>query len=261
MAKSQVGVSVVSPIYNNAGTFPSALTQLLLLLSKLGLPYEVLLIDDASCDQSRVLLYQIAKENSHVRVLVHDSNKGIAATYKELYRKAKYPCVVLFSFDGEWDIADVIKLIQKEAAFDIIIGKRKKKAYKIDRAIVSYLFNTMTTLFFGVDPIDAGSIKLLHKNVIETVPVYSESVYDEAERIIKASKMGFSVGSITVEHLDSKKKKGVLTRLPLIVSAVKDMIRLFFEIHTTQLPATTAASPASATRGRADQRLHFLGQR
>jgi glycosyltransferase involved in cell wall biosynthesis len=233
MAKSQGGVSVVSPIYNNAGTFPSPLTQLLLLLPKLGLPYEVLLIDDASSDQSRVLLHQMAKNDSHIRVLLHDSNQGIAATYKELYRTAKYPCVVLFSFDGEWDITDVIKLILKESAFDIVIGKRKKKAYKIDRAIVSYLFNALTKLFFGVDPIDAGSIKLLHKNVIETVPVYSKSVYDEAERIIKAAKMGFSVGSIDVEHLDSKKKKGVLTRLPLIISAIKDMIRLFFEVHTT----------------------------
>lgn len=249
MAKPQHAVSVVAPIYNNAKTFPHELGKLITLLEEKKLKYEILLIDDASSDPSPLLLKQIHTKYPSVKVIFHTSNCGIAATYKELYREAKYPWVVLFSFDGEWNTRDVMRLIEVGETADIIIGKRQKKAYKLGRAIVSYLFNRLTLLLFGFDPIDAGSIKLIKKTVVTSVPVVSKSVYDEAERIIKAHAMGFSVGYIPVDHFDSEKKKGVLTRLPLIIDALKDMLRLFWALHSTLLPAPSSPS-STASSGR-----------
>lgn len=246
--KSKTRLSIVSPIYNNKETFPIQLERLLGILESTIDEYEVVLIDDASSDGSQVVLQKMASKYPNVRITFHSENHGIASTYKELYQTARYSPIVLFSFDGEWNEKDILRLFNASQEFDVVIGKRKKKAYGFGRAAISYFYNAGTKFLFGMDIYDAGSIKLLPKSVIE-IPIFSKSVFDEAERVLKAKMVGFRVGAIDIDHYANNKASGFLQKSPLMLAAFTDMVRVFIDLRILRyLPTPTAPTTTSTPR-------------
>lgn len=222
-------VSVVSPIYNDRKTAPLVLPSLEKLLTESHFTnWEIVLIDDGSTDGSREWLRDYVKGKKHIRLFFHEHNQGIAKTCRDLYAHAKNDIVVSFSSDGEWDPKDVIALATSlsEKQFDIVVGVRKRKSYSAWRLIVSTLYNKVTKLFFGVDTYDAGSNKAMRKNVIESIPIISTGVFDEAERLIRAKRMGYTIGFIYIGHNPVQKiRRGI--RLTHVVGAVRDMVSVW----------------------------------
>lgn len=229
--KNHVPVTVVSPVYNNEKTIQPVLDSLLELLSKKTDTYQVLLIDDASSDASKQIL-RTYKKQKHCTMLFHKKNRGIAYTYRELYASAAYEHIVLFSLDNEWDTQDVGRLL--DTAFkhnsDIVIGKREKKQYSLPRLFVSSVYNMLTTFCFGVMTYDAGSIKYIKKSVVTHIPIVSKGVFDEAERIIRASRKGYRIDVIPVSHKASKKTKTLRVNISLVFEACIDMVRVLFSL-------------------------------
>lgn len=226
--KKNIKISVVSPIYNDAVSLKNSLVTLNTELKKLKLPYEILCIDDASSDDSLSIAHQCAKQIRALSVVSHPENKGIAHTYRELYRRSKGTFVVLFSLDGEWDPHDVVRLVRarQKADADVIIGCRTQKKYTVWRAFVSECYNQLMQLLFRVITRDAGSIKIFTRRVLE-LPIYSKGVFDEAERLIRASRQGYTIGYIPIKHYKKIKKiRGI--KLSHVAEAIVDMVRVFW---------------------------------
>lgn len=74
-------VSVVIPCYQYGHFLPEAVSSVL--DDQEGVDVRVLIIDDASPDDSADVARQIAAGDSRVEVVVHDSNRGNIATYNE----------------------------------------------------------------------------------------------------------------------------------------------------------------------------------
>lgn len=224
-------VSVVTPSYNDAQTLLPVLRKLENLLKRSKRDYEIVVIDDESHDSAVERLKHYARNHPCLRVFYHKKNQGIAKTYRELYRRARYPIIVLFSLDGEWDPTDVLRLTKKleDEKLDIVIGWRRIKAYRWGRKVVSTLYNHFVRLLFGVPSFDAGSIKAMQKKVTE-IPIMSVGVFDEAERIIRAHRMGYRIGVLPVSHKSSSTKRRFIPRLGLITQAVIDMMRVWWSL-------------------------------
>lgn len=230
--KHHLPVSVVSPVFNNEKTIASVLDSLFDVVSRRTDIYQVLLIDDGSIDKSKHILHTYKKQK-HVTVLFHKKNRGIAYTYRELYKLAKYEHIVLFSLDNEWDTQDIGRLLDTawENKSDIVIGKREKKQYSLPRLFVSRIYNILTKLCFGVTTYDAGSIKYIKKSVVSNIPIVSKGVFDEAERIIRAAKKGYKIDVIPVHHKASKKTKTLRINVALVNEAFVDLLRVFFSVR------------------------------
>jgi glycosyltransferase involved in cell wall biosynthesis len=225
-------VSLVAPIYNDVHSMPTVLPELSSLLSRHCKKWEILLIDDGSSDGSVSWIKRYANKNSHMRVLYHSKNRGIARTYRELYQKATYDSVVLFSLDGAWDPADAILLAStlSYGSYDAVVGVRRQKQYAFWRWMVSTLYNALTVGLFGVRTRDAGSIKAIRKKVVYRIPIISKGVFDEAERIIRAHRLGYRIGFVDIHHRPARKKlRGI--RLFHVYQAIGDMIKVFLDVR------------------------------
>lgn len=236
--KNDYYISVVTPLFNNEATLNTVLVDINKVLSKLTSKFEILIIDDKSIDNSVKALKTLLNVYPSIRLLRHEKNLGIAKTYRELYREARYDHIILFSLDGEWEPKDIMTLLKtaeiKKA--DIVIGERVKRAYSPTRLFISKVYNLINTICFGVTTKDAGSIKYMHKRVIESVPIVSIGVFDEAERIIRAKKMGFTVASVPVHHYPSKKTKALWVKPKLVFEALFDCVRVFISLKTQTTP-------------------------
>src|SRR5215472_3810068 len=159
------GVSLVIPLHNNQSTLTQQLETCDQILRAIPCDYEIIICDDMSTDNSASLLRQYFDQREHFTIIFHQKNLGIAATISELYHRAQYQYIVLFSVDGDWDPYDIEKLIRtalKENC-DIVVGKRNKRHYSNSRKIISFFYNFLSYAFFGVRTYDAGSIKLIKK--------------------------------------------------------------------------------------------------
>lgn len=225
------GVSVVIPVHNNGIAIIPRLVACENMLSALQVPYELVIGEDASTDGSAQALRDHFSGRSHVRIFYHPHNLGIGKNIYFLYTKARYPYTALFSVDGDWNIDDLKRMIHycwKQHA-DMVIGKRlKKSGYTWDRRMISFLFNTLPKLFFGVDPIDAGSIKVFKTSLMRTIPVISRSQFFEAELIIKAINAGKIVYSLPVSYRKRVIGRGMWWRLGGAVEAFVDLLRVYW---------------------------------
>ncbi|GAA4760901.1 glycosyltransferase [Nocardioides endophyticus] len=89
-------VSVVVPCYNYGHFLPDAVSSA---LDQSGLDMEVLVVDDASTDDSADVARRLAAADARVRVLTHPQNKGHIATYNDGLAEVRGDYVVLLSAD------------------------------------------------------------------------------------------------------------------------------------------------------------------
>ncbi len=226
-ARLPVSASLVIPVYNNENDVVSQISRCERILHASCRRYEIIIADDASRDKTPQLLKKHFGEKRNIRLLFNPVNLGIAKNLKQLYGAAKYRYIILFSADGDWRPKDIKKLLT--AAYvthaDIILGSRRKYVYSPSRRIVSFLYRAIPKLFFGVDTIDPGSIKVITREVFRSIATQSTSVFFEAELIIRASGKGFRITSVPVSFIRKKHKRSGV-KFNVVLQSVMDLFRL-----------------------------------
>src|SRR5690348_514781 len=71
-------VSVVIPCYNYGRYIPACIESV---LTQPGVDVDILIIDDASTDQSAEVIRNVAEKDSRISAIYHNQNKGHIATY------------------------------------------------------------------------------------------------------------------------------------------------------------------------------------
>lgn len=232
MIQQKINVSLVIPTYNDERTIIAQVLVCEKILKKLCNKFEIVISDDVSRDGTWDLLQSKFKKNKNYRLIRNKKNQGITKNVRQLYLIAKYEYVLFYSADGDWDPRDVGHLIETQTKqnADIVIGKRKKKiGYTFYRNFISTMHRLLPLLFFGVDTIDPGGIKLVKRKLIH-VPLISKSQFFEAEIIIRAKKAGFRISSYPVVYKKPETGSGYGGAFISAVESFLDLLR--FRLQT-----------------------------
>ena len=119
--------------------------------------------------------------------------------------------------------------------YDMVIGKRPQKHYTLCRAAISRAFNLLPWLLFGVATHDAGSIKLVRRELLQ-IPLASRGPFREAERIIRAQRRGYRIGMLVVDNQPRRGGKASGARWGLVGQAVLDLLRCWWHIVLCRRP-------------------------
>jgi GT2 family glycosyltransferase len=90
------GISLVIPNFNGEQLLPQILPPAILALSATGTPYEIIVADDASTDQSVALLH---RDFPQVRIIQLSTNGGFSKTANAGIRDAQFDWVLLLNSD------------------------------------------------------------------------------------------------------------------------------------------------------------------
>lgn len=114
------GISVVIPNYNGRQLLPQILPCLFIALNKAGQPYEVIISDDCSKDDSILYLEQHFPE---IQVLKSEDNRGFSPTINKGIFAAKFDLVLLLNSDVKLEpdyFKTLLRYFEKEDTFGVM---------------------------------------------------------------------------------------------------------------------------------------------
>ncbi len=112
-------LSVLIPAANEAEIIADVVSSVRAAMEKLNRPYEILVIDDGSTDETA-----LRAENAGARVISHPYNIGNGAAVKTGIRHAKGDILVMMDGDGQHNPEDIPTLLEKIGPYDMVVGAR-----------------------------------------------------------------------------------------------------------------------------------------
>lgn len=156
-AAAPVEISVVVPVFDNAGTLDALIDRLIAQLEPRGQSFELLFVDDASRDGSLALLRRRAAADPRIRVLAMRRNCGGQSAVCAGFDHVRGRRVVALDADLENDPADVPKLLDAlDQGHDLACGVRIGRGGPLSRRIASALFNAFVRRRFERSVRDIG---------------------------------------------------------------------------------------------------------
>jgi glycosyltransferase involved in cell wall biosynthesis len=193
-------VSVVVPFYNEEQSAKPLHAAIVTALEPLGLPFEMLFVNDGSSDRTLEVATDLARADSRVRVVNFRRNYGQTPAMAAGIEHARGEIIVTMDGDLQNDPADIEYFLTKiDEGYDIVVGWRFNRQDKlISRKIPSRIANWLIGNVTGVPIKDNGcSLKAYRASLIKEIPLYSEM-----HRFIPAmaSIAGPRIAEIKVRH-------------------------------------------------------------
>lgn len=202
IADRSIVLSVAMPAYNEEASIKKVILDHVELLESLGgqvADWEIVCLDDASTDRTAEILAELAASIPRLRILRHAKNKGIFESMAAVTRAARGTHVYLTASDGQWPAENLLPLLravtESHADLAIWVRQNRSEVYGLKRRIVSYFFNLLPRLLFGVKTMDAGSAKLALREIY-TFDLISHSPFAEVERILLARRAGYRIARV-----------------------------------------------------------------
>lgn len=231
-------LSVVIPIRNEAPSLAELHRELTDTLTAWGRPYEILLIDDGSTDESFAILQRIQAADPRVRVIRFRRNFGQTAAFAAGFARARGRLIATSDGDLQNDPHDLPAMVDVlDRGHDIVCGWRKdRKDRLISRRVPSIVANQLISRATGVRLHDYGcSLKVFRAEIVKEMKLYGEM-----HRFLPAiaSEQGVSIAEVVVNHrprLHGKSKYGISRTVRVILDLLTVKFLLSYSTRPLQI--------------------------
>jgi glycosyltransferase involved in cell wall biosynthesis len=197
--------------------------------------YEIIIVDDASTDNTAVIAEKIAANDPHVIVVRHPENRKLGGAMKSGFAAATGDVVLYTDADLPFDMHDVHKAMRLLRYYDADVVS----AYRFDRTgegyvrtVYSFFYNMMVRVLFGVRMRDINfAFKLCRSRIFEHVALKSEGSFIDAELVVKAQKYGYSVIQFGVDYFPRTRGVSTLSSPTVIIKILREARSLRREIR------------------------------
>lgn len=195
-------VSLVALFYNEEASVENVIRDGYRVLKQLGLPFEIVAIQNGSLDRTPEILARLVLEIAELRILVIPKNQGAGyGALKGLYA-AIGENVIGISGDGQVDQDLIPKMYEfkRQCGADIAYGRRTSRPDGFTRALISKSYNLLMRWVFGLQSKDVnGPPKVISRTALEAMQLKSTDQFLECEMMLKAERMGLTMCSIDVQ--------------------------------------------------------------
>jgi len=194
-------VSIIVPVYNEEESIGLLYQAVEKSLKTMGVPWELILVDDGSQDNSPEKIRCLVKEYpDHVSAVILRRNFGQTAAIAAGIDHSEGDVIVLLDADLQNDPADIPVMVNKlNEGYDLVSGWRFDRQDKfLTRTLPSRMANSLISLVTGVKLHDYGcSLKAYRREVLTGFRLYGEM-----HRFIPvyANSIGAKIVEVKVRH-------------------------------------------------------------
>jgi glycosyltransferase involved in cell wall biosynthesis len=214
-----VAISIVVPVYKEAGNIKPFLQRTEAVMAKLGVSYEIIFALDPSPDDTEAIILREIERNPAVKLILFSRRFGQpAATMAGILNCSGEKCVVI-DVDLQ-DQPEVIEQLHNKMAegYEVVYAMRASREGEtlIKRAVSYFGYSVINRLSDVQIPRNTGDFRIMSRRVIEELRGLSEShgflrgmvafvgfrqasvLYNRSERLTGAGNYNRLVGSLRI---------------------------------------------------------------
>jgi glycosyltransferase involved in cell wall biosynthesis len=225
IAKSPL--SIVLPAFNAATELEEVLAAWAKELDSLAQPHEIVLVDDASTDETAARAEAFVERLPALRVLRHPARRGLGAALRTGIEAARHPLLFYTVCDRQYRPEDLKLLLAIIDRVDLVTGCRAGRPRpgwacrlgSVYRLFVRVLFGirlqpapcwlgrsgwlrrSVARWLFGVRVCDPEcAFRLFRRSIFQRIPIQTEGDFAQIEILAKANFLGCLMDQVPVAH-------------------------------------------------------------
>ncbi|MBF0423894.1 MAG: bifunctional glycosyltransferase family 2/GtrA family protein [Magnetococcales bacterium] len=200
-------LSVVIPCYNEAKTLTQCVHRVLA-IAEADLELEIIIVDDASVDESLSMAQELEASHPEVRVCRHLENQGKGAALRTGFKSASGDYVAVQDADLEYDPGDLKRLLQpmRDGLADVVFGSRFLSSgchrvlyfwHSLGNRFLTFLSNMFTDL--NLTDMET-CYKVFRREVIQQVDIRENRFGFEPEIVAKVADMRLRIYEMGISY-------------------------------------------------------------
>lgn len=194
-------LSLILPAYNEAAGIAETVLEADDALGKFARDYEIIVVDDGSRDATATIVAGLAVSRPHIKVVQHETNRGYGAALRTGFEAARGDLIAFTDADGQFDLADLEKLVALTGQAPIAVGYRVDRQDPAQRRFYSWGYNQIVRRMLGTRVRDCDcALKVFRRKALEQLLPDSEQFFVNTEMLTRARQLHLAVAEIGVRH-------------------------------------------------------------
>ncbi len=230
--------SVCVPMHNESGNAAKLIEEIAAALE--GRAFEMVITDDASTDDTRVVLAGLKDKYPELRVFSHRKNAGQSRALRTAIQNARAPVIGTLDGDGQNDPADLPALYRSLTRADapeglaMVMGRRASRKDSAWKKFGSSFANNIRKRLLRDDCDDSGcGIKVMRRESFLSLP-YFDHMHRYMPALMNAE--GYRVEFMNVNHRERGAGKSNYTNFGRLAPAWADLRGVMWLIRRRRNP-------------------------
>ena len=192
-------LTILVPVMNEEGNLDELYRRLTDQLELIGLPWEIIFVDDGSTDGTWQLVSRMSNADERVVGLRHRRNFGKARALANGFSVAQGDVVITMDGDLQDDPTELTHFLEKlDDGYDLVSGWKQRRQDPFGKTAPSKLFNWTVRRATGVPLHDFNcGFKAYRNDVTQSIRLYGEL---HRFTPVLANAEGFRITEIPVKH-------------------------------------------------------------
>ena len=208
--KTTAPLSVMMPVYNEAGTLETIVSHVLA-RPEVG---ELIAVDDGSTDSSWQVLQQLGQRDRRLRLFRQGTNQGKGAALRRAISELRLPFAVVQDADLEYDPADYGRLLEPLAAgrADVVYGVRGfagQTAYSFWFVVGNGAVTLACNLLFNsyISDLETG-YKMLRSELWQRLNLSGSRFDIEPDVTARVLRLGYRIHEVPIHYYARSRQEG-----------------------------------------------------
>jgi glycosyltransferase involved in cell wall biosynthesis len=228
-----VRLSVVIPGYNEQMNICDAVERCKQALDRIGVAYEIIIVDDASPDDTGAIADALATADARVRVVHNPINLNVGISILIGYQAARGELVTHnamdLPFDPE-DLARILPLFDDPELAMVVVARTNRAAHSFWRKTTSLVHHWLVRALFWSALPDMNFVQVCRRSAVLGLGVRARSpAFVTPEMIIRARDAGLKIAQLNATFHPRMKGKAKFGKPRDILWVLVDMISFRLE--------------------------------
>ena len=228
-------LSVVIPMCNEEAYVDRSVAAASGVLEDMGGEWEIVIVDDASTDETARRAEALAAADARVRVIHNAVNRRLGGTLRAGYAAARKELIFYTDADLPVDLAQLpraVRLLEYQQA-DLLAGYRFDRTSEgLHRAVYTIGYHLLIRLLFGLRVRDVNfAFKLFRRSLLQRFELRSEGSFIDAELLLRARKAGAVTIQMGLDYFPRTRGRSKLSSLGVIAAILREMAGQWRELR------------------------------
>lgn len=224
-------ITAFFPAYNDADTIGGLVAYTDEVLSRVTGDYEIIVVNDASGDDTAAVLESIQPRFPRLKVVTHLRNRGYGGALQSGFAHASKELVFYTDGDGQYDPTEILALLPRIEGADLVNGYKIRRADALYRIVIGRLYHWTAKLLFGLKVRDVDcDFRLIRRSLIERIHLVSMKGSICCEMIKKLQMVGCRIVEVPVHHYPRVSGRSQFFTFSKVALSLAMLLRLWSDI-------------------------------